>query len=84
VYPLSGILVVCALVIGALFMLRVVQKTCFGETPTHLAALPDVTALQALPRLILASVIVLFGFFPALLFDVIQSASTAFVAGWVQ
>jgi NADH-quinone oxidoreductase subunit M len=84
VYPLSGILVVCALVIGALFMLRVVQKTCFGETPIHLAALPDVTALQALPRLILASVIVLFGFFPALLFDVIQSASTAFVAGWVQ
>lgn len=84
VYPLSGILVVCSLVIGALFMLRVVQKTCFGETPAHLAALPDVTALQALPRLILASVIVLFGFFPALLFDVIQSASAAFVAGWVQ
>jgi NADH-quinone oxidoreductase subunit M len=42
------------------------------------AHLPDVTPSRAVPRVILASVIVLFGLFPGLLFDVINTATTAF------
>ncbi len=75
VYPVRGALAIGALVISALFMLRVVQKTCYGEPVAHLAGLPDVTAPMAVPRLILAAVVVLFGFFPGFLFDMIDMAT---------
>jgi NADH-quinone oxidoreductase subunit M len=78
VYPVRGALAIGALVVGALFMLRVVQKVCYGPPVERFAHLPDVTPSRAVPRVILASVIVLFGLFPGLLFDVINTATTAF------
>lgn len=74
-YPLYGALAVFALVISALFILRVVQRTCYGPENERLAHLPDITPGLSIPRVILVSVIVLFGFYPALLFDMIQTAS---------
>ncbi|HSO66577.1 MAG TPA: NADH-quinone oxidoreductase subunit M, partial [Desulfatirhabdiaceae bacterium] len=71
--PVYGTLVIGTLVVSALFMLRVVQRTCFGPVRDALAHLPDITFIPGIPRLILASVIVLFGLFPGLLFDVIKS-----------
>jgi NADH-quinone oxidoreductase subunit M len=78
VYPVRGALAIGALVVGALFMLRVVQKVCYGPPVERFAHLPDVTPVRAVPRVILVSVIVLFGLFPGLLFDVINTATTAF------
>jgi NADH-quinone oxidoreductase subunit M len=74
-YPLCGTLAVCALVISALFILRVVQRTCYGPKNEQFAHLPDISFGLSIPRIILVSVIVLFGFYPALLFDMIQTAS---------
>ena len=75
VYPVAGALAIGALAVGALFMLRVVQKTCYGPPLEKFAALKDITAGLAVPRIILASVIVLLGLFPGLLFDMIHTAT---------
>ncbi|WP_372678756.1 NuoM family protein [Desulfosarcina sp.] len=75
VYPVAGALAIGALAVSALFMLRVVQKTCYGPPLEKFADLKDITAVLAVPRVILVSVIVLFGLFPGLLFDMIHTAT---------
>jgi NADH-quinone oxidoreductase subunit M len=81
VYPLAGGLAIATLAVGALFMLRVVQKTCYGPPVDKFAHLPDITFAMATPRVILVSVIVIFGLFPGLLFDMIQTASRHLIGG---
>ena len=81
VYPLRGALAICALVVSALFMLRVVQKTFYGPQNERFAHLSDVSFALGLPRMILTAVIVLFGLFPSLMFDMIQTASIPFING---
>lgn len=81
VYPVRGVVAVLALVVTALFMLRVVQKTFYGPENERHAHLPDVSFGLGLPRMILAFVLVLFGLYPALMFDVIQTASIPFMNG---
>jgi NADH-quinone oxidoreductase subunit M len=80
VYPVAGALAIGALAVGALFMLRVVQKTCYGPPVEKFAHLEDMTATLAVPRVILMSVIVLFGLFPSLLFNMIHTASLQLLA----
>ena len=81
VYPVGGVLAVAALVIGALFILRVVQKAFYGPANEKFAHLKDMPFRLGIPRMILAAVIVLFGLFPAILFDVISTASVPFIRG---
>ncbi len=78
-YPVRGILAVLGLVLSALFMLRVVQRTFYGQKNERWAHIPDVSLVMAIPRIILVGVILLFGFFPKLIVDVIQSAVIPFV-----
>jgi NADH-quinone oxidoreductase subunit M len=80
VYPLFCTMAVGALVISALFMLRVVQRTCYGPANEGLAHLPDLTPVSGLPRMILMAVIVFFGLFPALMSNMIQTASVPFIS----
>jgi NADH-quinone oxidoreductase subunit M len=81
VYPVRGIAAVIALVITALFMLRVVQRTFYGPENTRFASLPDVSFFLGIPRMILAAVLLCLGLFPSLLFDVIRTASLPFISG---
>ena len=81
VYPLYGTLAVAALVISALFMLRVVQKTFYGPRNEAFAQLKDVTFAIGIPRMVLAAVIVLFGLYPSLMYDIIETASIPFMNG---
>lgn len=81
VYPVYGILAVCALVVNALFILRVVQRTCYGPKNERFAHLDDVSFELGIPRMILVSVILLFGLFPSFMFDMIQTASIPFITG---
>ena len=82
VYPVRGALAISALVVSALFMLRVVQKTFYGEKNERFAGLPDVSFWLGLPRMILVGVIVLFGLFPVLILDTVQTAAVAFGRDW--
>ena len=72
VYPVLGTFAVLGLVVSALFMLRVVQKTFYGEKNERHAHAPDMGWAMTVPRAILAGTIVLFGFFPRLMLDVIN------------
>jgi NADH:ubiquinone oxidoreductase subunit 5 (subunit L)/multisubunit Na+/H+ antiporter MnhA subunit len=45
VYPVRGALAICALVVSALFMLRVVQRTFYGVKNERFAHLQDVAVL---------------------------------------
>lgn len=80
-YPMWGILAVMGLVVSALFMLRVVQRTFYGEKNERWEHIPDVPLALATPRIILVGVILFFGMFPRVILDVIQSAVIPFVAG---
>jgi NADH-quinone oxidoreductase subunit M len=81
-YPVRGTLAVIGLVVSALFMLRVVQKTFYGDRNERWAHIPDVNLFLATPRIILIGVLVFFGFFPRLILDVIQSAVVPFVSSF--
>jgi len=81
VYPVQGALAISALVVSALFMLRVVQKTFYGEKNARFALLPDVSFWLGFPRMILAAVIILFGLFPSLMLDTDQTSAVALLRG---
>jgi NADH-quinone oxidoreductase subunit M len=81
VYPVRGVMAIVALVLSALFMLRVVQKTFYGPKNAQYEQLPDVSFGLGLPRMILVVVLVLFGLYPALMFDMIATASIPFING---
>ena len=79
VYPIYALFALTSLIISALFILRVVQKTCFGEPRPEHVNLPDVSFGLGLPRMILVAYIVAFGFMPFLLYQTIQTASIALI-----
>ncbi|MFZ0932272.1 MAG: NADH-quinone oxidoreductase subunit M [Syntrophobacteraceae bacterium] len=80
-YPVLGVIAVLALVVTALFMLRVVQKTFYGPANERFALLPDMSLSLGIPRIILAAVLLILGFYPSFLFDVIRTASVPFMSG---
>jgi NADH-quinone oxidoreductase subunit M len=68
-------------VVSALFMLRVVQRTFYGQKNERFVHLKDVSFGLGIPRMILVGVIVLFGLFPALMVDLVQTASLPLIQG---
>ena len=62
-------------------MLRVVQRTFYGPRNERYAHLPDVSFSLGLPRMILVAAMVLFGLFPRLMLDLIQTAVIPFMEG---
>jgi NADH-quinone oxidoreductase subunit M len=80
-YPVLGVIAVLALVVTALFMLRVVQKTFYGPENERYARLPDMSLSLGIPRIILAAVLLILGLYPSVLFDVIRTASVPFMSG---
>jgi NADH-quinone oxidoreductase subunit M len=81
VYPVLGALAISALVVSALFMLRVIQRTFYGEKNERFTHLPDVSFGLGLPRVILVIVLLLFGLFPSLMYEVIQASVIPFIEG---
>ena len=79
IYPIYACFALGALVISALFMLRVVQKTFYGPVMNKFAGLSDVTFGLGLPRTILVGVLLLFGIYPLLMLDVIQASVFPFM-----
>ena len=73
VYPALGTAAVLGLVVSALFMLRVVQRTFYGEKNQQYAGAPDMSAVMVLPRALLAGTILFFGLLPRFMLDTIQT-----------
>ncbi|MDD3580775.1 MAG: NADH-quinone oxidoreductase subunit M [Desulfobacca sp.] len=81
VFPVRGLIALASIVIGALFALRVVQKTFYNEPNPKFIHFKDVSPFLGLPRAILVATMVLFGIFPRLMLDLIKSAVVPFVNG---
>jgi len=73
-WPIAGALAIFGLVVSALFVLRVVQRTFFGPERPEWAGLPDMSPFMSIPRLILAGTLLLFGFMPFLMLDKITAS----------
>ena len=84
IYPVYGRLAVSALVLSALFILRVVQQAFYGPVNEKYVGLSDVTFGLGIPRMVLAGVILLFGLFPSLLLSLIETASIPFIEGLIR
>ena len=81
VYPVQGLLAIAALVVGALFALRVVQTSFFNEPNPKFVHFEDVSPFLGLPRMILIATLVFFGFFPQVMVGLIKTAVIPFLQG---
>lgn len=78
-YPVLATIVVLALVITLAYSVRVIVLGFFGgprEAHPHVA---DISPFLALPRAILVAVLLILGFYPRLILDVIDPAARALV-----
>ncbi|MCB9837988.1 MAG: NADH-quinone oxidoreductase subunit M [Phycisphaeraceae bacterium] len=73
-FPVLGIAAIAGLIFTAAYVLRVLGKAMFGPRNPKWDHLKDVTAWSVLPRAILVAVLLLFGFYPNLILDMIRSA----------
>ena len=78
-FPVLAVIVVAALTITLAYSIRVIVLAFFGEPREAHPGVPDISAFLALPRAILVGVLLLFGFAPSLILDVIEPATRAFV-----
>jgi len=80
-FPVLAIIVVAALSITLAYSIRVIVLAFFGEPREAHPAVPDIGLFQSLPRAILVGFLLLFGFAPHLILNVIAPATRAFVRG---
>jgi NADH-quinone oxidoreductase subunit M len=75
VFPLLGVLAIAGLVFTAAYMLRVLGHAMFGPKNPKWENLREPNAWEIVPRALLISVLLLFGFYPSLMLDMISSAT---------
>ncbi len=73
-FPVLGIAAIAGLIFTAAYVLRVLGKAMYGPRNPDWENLKDVTLWSVLPRAILVGVLLLFGFYPNLILDMIRSA----------
>lgn len=74
-HPVLGVAAIAGLVFTAAFMLRVLGQAMFGPRNPRWEKLVDAGAWAAVPRVILIGVLLVFGFYPRLMLDMIRSAT---------
>jgi NADH-quinone oxidoreductase subunit M len=78
-FPVLAVIVVAALTITLAYSIRVIVMAFFGEAREARPPVADITAFLSLPRAILVGFLLLFGFAPHLILDVIKPATHALV-----
>ena len=78
-FPVLAVIVVAALTITLAYSIRVIVLAFFGEPREAHPGVPDISAFLSLPRAILVGFLLLFGFAPSLILNVIEPATRAFV-----
>jgi NADH-quinone oxidoreductase subunit M len=73
-FPVLGLAAIAGLVFTSAYALRVLGKALFGPVNPRWDHLRDVDAWSATPRALLAAVLLLFGFYPTWMLDMIRSA----------
>jgi NADH-quinone oxidoreductase subunit M len=78
-FPLLAIIVVAALTITLAYSIRVIVLAFFGEPHALHPPVADIGLFLSAPRAILVGVLLLFGFWPHLILDVIAPATRSLV-----
>jgi len=78
-FPVLAIIVVAALTITLAYSIRVIVLAFFGEPREPHPGVADISTFLSLPRAILVGFLLLFGFAPSLILNVIAPATRAFV-----
>ncbi|HBT46304.1 MAG TPA: NADH-quinone oxidoreductase subunit M [Peptococcaceae bacterium] len=79
-YRVLAVLAISGIVITATYVLRVVQKTFFGPRKAEWDVLEDARGVELVPIVVLCSVLLLFGLFPSLMVDLINTGVAPLVA----
>ena len=79
VFPVLAVIVVLALTITLAYSIRVIVLAFFGQPREAHPHVADISPFLALPRAILVGFLLLFGFMPRLILDVIEPATRALV-----
>lgn len=74
VFPVLAILSIFAVVLTAIYVLRVVQMIFFGPRDPKWDHLEDAKGVEMVPIVLLSAVLLLFGFFPHLIMEMINGA----------
>jgi len=72
VYPVLAVISIFAVVITAIYVLRVVQMVFFGPRDPKWDHLQDAKGVELVPIVLLSAVLLIFGFFPHLLMEMIN------------
>ena len=78
-FPVLAVFVILALTITLAYSIRVIVLAFFGEPREARPAVADIGWFAALPRALLVFVLLLFGFLPHLILDVIAPATRSLV-----
>lgn len=77
-YPVLGVAAIAGLVFTAAYALRVLGQAMFGAPNPAWESLRDSGAWALVPRVVLVAVLLLFGFFPSLILDLIRTSGGGF------
>jgi NADH-quinone oxidoreductase subunit M len=78
-YPVLAALVVGALILTLAYSVRVIVLGFFGEPREPHPEVGDISAFLSAPRAVLVAVLLVLGFYPRLILDVIDPATRAFL-----
>ncbi|MDT8718636.1 NADH-quinone oxidoreductase subunit M [Clostridium sp. 19966] len=71
-FKMISILAILGIVITAIYILKVIQDTFFGPRKKEWDYLEDAKGIEMIPIVMLSSVLIFFGIFPAPLIDIVQ------------
>ncbi|MCR6546232.1 complex I subunit 4 family protein [Dehalobacterium formicoaceticum] len=73
VYPVRAVISIFAIVVTAIYVLRVMMRVFFGPRNPRWDALPDAKGVEIVPFVILSGTLILLGVFPDLLMNLINN-----------
>lgn len=80
VYPLLAVLAISGIVFTAVYILRMLGNVLYGPRLERWDKLPDLKGSEMVPLVVLGSVLIVVGFFPSLLMDVVNSGVVTLMA----
>lgn len=73
VFPILAVISILAIVITAIYILKVFQEVFFGPRNSRWDDIQDANGIEMIPIVLLIGVLLLFGFFPSFLINTIDS-----------
>ncbi|QGG48152.1 complex I subunit 4 family protein [Heliorestis convoluta] len=72
-YPIMAVIAITGIIITALYTLRLLANVLFGPRRPELDKYRDLQGVEMVPLVLLGAVIIIMGFFPALLMDMVNA-----------